>query len=226
MNSKTVLITGANRGIGLGLVRHYLDEGWNVHAVARGESSELAIFAGSHPDQLVLHQLDVTDFGAIDALAAELGQDALDVLVNNAGIYSDNQQFGALNYDDWRHVLEVNTLAPAKMAEALSQTLKADGTMVFISSIQGSIATAEGDQFIYGSSKAALNMVAKLIAAKMKERGFRVLTLHPGSVITDMNPGGKITVKDSVAGMARVIAAATPGASDIYKDYTGKALPW
>ncbi len=223
--TKTVLITGANRGIGLGFVRHYLEAGWQVEACARSESSELTAIREAH-DNIKIHKLDVADHAAIERLAALYADGALDLLISNAGVYGERQNFGELDYSAWRRVLEVNTLAPVKLAECFADKMKSNGSLVFISSKVGSIGEADQDGLIYSTSKAALNMAVKRMGVVLKGRKVRTLALHPGSVMTDMNQNGSITVPESVEGMASVINDLSTGDSGSFQDWRGKALPW
>ncbi len=226
MNS--VFITGANRGIGLGLVRHYLEAGWQVHACARKiDNNELADLAKVNT-ALKLHALDVTDHAGIDALAKTMTADSLDVVIANAGIYGgDKQNLGSIDYAAWRETLEVNTLAPMKIAEAFSGKLKRGGKVAMTSSLMGSITDASSGHYIYRSSKTALNMVAHLLAADLKAKDIAVVTLHPGWVQTDMGgEGAPVTIADSALGLARVINGLTLAQSGSFYDYQGKELPW
>src|SRR5690349_18008326 len=116
-----ILITGANRGIGLEFVRQYAEAGWRVIACCRQpqKADELLQLATQHRDMINLHMLDVSDFNQIDKLGLELAGQEIDVLLNNAGIYPDanSGSFGATNYEAWAHAFRVNTMAPFKMAE-------------------------------------------------------------------------------------------------------------
>jgi NAD(P)-dependent dehydrogenase (short-subunit alcohol dehydrogenase family) len=214
----TVLITGANRGLGLEFVRQYAGEGWRVHACCRKpeEATALRAMADARAD-LKLHALDVTDFAGIDGLARELGGTAVDVLLNNAGIFGprvrsggDRGQFlGSIDYEAWGEVLRVNTLAPLKMAESFLEQVAASEqkTIVTITSSMGSIAETEGGFYAYRSSKAAVNMVMASLARDVAGRAIKVAVFCPGWVSTDM--GGRaapVAKEDSVRGLRRLIA--------------------
>jgi len=176
--------------------------------------------------------LDVTDFAQIDALASRLSGRAIDVLINNAGVYGDKpgKGFGHLDYQAWSHSFLVNTQAPVKMAEAfLPQVQSGDKKLlVAISSLMGSMAdNSSGGSLLYRSSKAALNAAMKTLAIDLGKFSIGVLALNPGWVKTDMGgPNALIDVTESVAGMRAVIGDFTRLQSGCFVNYTGKAMPW
>ena len=225
----TVLITGANRGLGLEFCRQYAAEGWQVLACCRNPET-----AGKLTDipQVRVFPLDVSDFAQIDNLAEQLQDTAIDVLINNAGIYGDSPQrgFGHLDYADWTQTLTINTQAPVKMAEAfLPHLQRGDKKMlVSITSQMGSIAdNGSGGSILYRSSKTALNAAMKSIAIDLEDQGIGVLVLHPGWVKTDMGgPNALIDAQQSVAGMRQVIAQFTLAQSGSFLKYDGSSLPW
>ncbi len=208
----TVLITGASRGLGLEFCKQYADEGWQVLACCR--NPETADKLADIP-QVRVFPLDVSDFAQIDKLAAQLQDTAIDVLINNAGIYGDSPRrgFGQLDYAAWTQTLTINTQAPVKMAEAFLPHLQRGDKklLVSISSQMGSIAdNGSGGSIVYRTSKAALNAAMKSIAIDLADQNIGVLVLHPGWVKTDMGgPNGLIDSKESVAGMRQVIARFT-----------------
>ena len=222
-----LLITGANRGLGLGFVQQYLAAGWQIHAVARHADGALADLAKMNK-ALTLHALDVTDTRALAGLAAGLEDASLDLFINNAGIYgSDQQDYDNADAVAWTRTFAVNTIAPIHWAAALTPKVREGGTMAFLSSLMGSIADASGGLYQYRTSKAALNMAGRLLAADLAPLKIKVLLLHPGWVKTDM--GGDqapLEVTESVAGMIKVIAGFQQSASGTFHDYKGKTLPW
>lgn len=185
----TVLITGANRGIGLGLTKHYLRIGAQVTATYRSpaDSEELLALCGNY-DNLKVRQLEITDYDAVHQLSHEF--ERLDILINNAGYYGPKGiNFGFTDVEEWRKVLEVNTIAPLKLVEALYSKMKKSPVkqVACISSKVGSITeNTSGGGYIYRSSKAALNSVVKSLHNDLNEQGFTVLALHPGWVQTRM----------------------------------------
>jgi len=227
----TVLITGANRGIGLEFARQYAADGWRVHACCRRPEQATALAEALRARDGVVHRLDVTDHAAIHALDAALEEEALDVLVNNAGIIGGERQgFADLDHAMWERTIETNVFGPYRVAEALGARLAAGTNPVLanVSSLMGSIAdNTSGGRYIYRSSKTALNMVVVNLARDLADRGIAVVALHPGWVQTDM--GGTrapVAPQDSVAGMRRIIAGFTPDRSGSFLNYDGRSLPW
>lgn len=229
---KTVLITGANRGIGLEFCRQYAAAGWQVLACSRHPSDELAGLAARFPEQISMHALDVADHQQIERVARELADRPVDLLINNAGIYpdSDNKGFGHTDYAEWMQAFRINTMAPLKMAETFAPHLARgrDRTIVTLTSKMGSIAdNGGGGSYLYRSSKAAVNMVVKSLAIDLKPAGITAVVFHPGWVQTDMGgPNAMISAAQSVSGMRAVIARLTPADSGKFFGYDGQAIPW
>jgi NAD(P)-dependent dehydrogenase (short-subunit alcohol dehydrogenase family) len=229
----TVLVTGANRGLGLEFCKQYASEGWEVLACCRmpQAASELTRIAERYP-RVSVFALDVGDFAQIEQLAAQLHDTSIDVLINNAGVYGDSQgrEFGQLDYQAWTKTLAVNVQAPVKMAEAFLPHLKRGDKklLIAISSLMGSIAdNSSGGSIIYRSSKAALNAAMKSIAIELKEQTVGVLIFHPGWVKTDM--GGEnapLEATQSVAGMRQIISAFSLEQSGSFIKYDGTPMPW
>lgn len=229
----TVLITGANRGLGLEFVKQYANDDWRVIACCRNvDKAEALQQLASQYQNITLESLDVADFNQVDALARKLDGQAIDVLLNNAGVYGDkeNQGFGRLNYQLWLENLVINTQAPVKLAEALLPNLKLSGQKLIanVSSLMGSITdNGSGGSIYYRSSKAALNAAMKSLSIDLKSQDVGVLILHPGWVKTDMGgPNALIEAPESVAGMRQVIAEFSLAQSGSFLKYDGKAMPW
>lgn len=224
----TVLITGANRGIGLEFVRQYAGDGWRVHAAARNpdKANELAAL----PGEFTVHALDVTDGRQVAELAAALADEPIDLLINNAGAAGrGGSDFGRIDYDLWQETMAVNTLAPVRVAEAFAANLERGGRklLVSMSSRMGSITEMAGGALIYGASKAALNAAMKTLAADLRGRRITVVVFHPGWVRTDMGgASAPVTPEASVAGMRRVIDGLTPADSGKFLDRDGAEIPW
>lgn len=228
----TVLITGANRGIGLELAKHYAGEGWRVIATCRDpeNADALAEFAGAH-EQVGVHRLDVADASSVAALKQQLGDTPIDLLFNNAGRLGnrERQRFGHIDYDSWRAELEVNLLGPTRMVETFVDNVAAsDGKQVaVVSSSVGSLADASGGLYAYRTSKAAVNMAVRAMASDLAARGISVFTFHPGWVRTDMGgSSAPVTAKDSAAGLANVIAGLGPQDTGRFMRYDGGEMDW
>ena len=231
----TVLITGANRGIGLELARAYAERGWNVIATARkpAEAASLKAIAAGHP-RLVIEPLDVTSQRQIDALAARYAGKPVDVLINNAGISGGHQnaKFGQLSAEVYQQVHAVNVMGPVKMAEAFLPNIAASQQkkIINITSGQGSIGKTWGCCYIYRSSKAALNMMMRNISLELKPRGITVGLISPGFVKTDFTPGLNlpmmITPEESAASVIKVIDGYDLSKTGTFLEHDGSEWPW
>jgi NAD(P)-dependent dehydrogenase (short-subunit alcohol dehydrogenase family) len=228
----SVLVTGSSRGIGLEWCRQYAEAGWRVFATCRHPQAADALWAlaRSHP-RLSVHRLDVTDPESVYALRADLQDEAIDVLVNNAGVYFEKHApTAAVRYDEWLQTLAVNTLGPVRVTEALGDLVARSRRrlVVALSSHMGSIAdiATPGDT-AYRSSKAALNAAMKGLAAALGERGIGVLLLHPGWVRTRMGgPDAPLTPAQSVAAMRTLVDAFRADMSGRFLRYDGTEIPW
>jgi len=224
----TVLVTGANRGIGLEFVKAFAADGWRVHACAR--NVEKAKQVRALDGDVVCHKLDVTNGLKVASLARELAGEGIDILINNAGLRGPKASFGETDYDEWAAVLQVNTLAPLRMVERFVGLIEQSERklVVNISSVMGSIAdNSSGGEYIYRSSKAALNMVTKSLANDLAGRGITVVCFHPGWVKTDMGgEGAAITPSESVDDMRQVIDGLTADHSGKFFNYDGRPLQW
>ena len=225
-----VLITGANRGIGLEFCKQYASDGWNVIACCRNPDAagELLKLANQYNNVQIVH-LDVSDFAQIDALALQLKDEKIDVLINSAGVYARGK-FGDIDYDEWAMSFKINSMALLKMAEAFVQHVAKSQLkkMALLTSKMGSIDdNTSGESYIYRSSKTAVNMVMKNLSIDLKPYGISVVTLHPGWVQTDMGgPNGLISVQKSVTGLRRVIEDLSLEKTGQFVDYAGKAINW
>ncbi|MEE9425109.1 MAG: SDR family oxidoreductase [Methylococcales bacterium] len=230
---KTILVSGANRGIGFEFSKQYAQSGHQVLACCREpeKARALAEIAQQYPHVKLL-TLDISDGDSIHNLATELTGVAIDVLINNAAVYGDDHSkgFGQLNYHYWLDVLAVNMLAPVRVTETLLPNLLAGDSklVVAITSKMGSIAdNSSGGSLLYRSSKAGLNAAMKSLSVDLAEHGAGVLILHPGWVQTDM--GGSqalITAEQSVSGMCKLINGFSMADSGQFMDYSGKQVPW
>lgn len=229
---KNILITGANRGLGLEFTQQYLEEGHRVFAGCRNpeEAHQLQNIQKNYADSLSIIKLDVNSADDIATIKNQLHDIELDLLINNAGVYGPkNLQFGHISKQDWMHVLQTNSIAPVLISQAfIRQLLPRQGKLVFITSRMGSIGDNQaGANYMYRSSKAALNAACKSLAIDLEADGIPVLILHPGWVATDMGgPNAWIDTKQSIAGMKKIIEHATLKDSGVFYHYDGSILPW
>ena len=243
----TVLITGANRGIGLELVRQYSVRDWNIIATARdvAGATELLALAKADPD-IRIEKLDVTDHPGVDALAAKYKDQPIDVLLSNAGktprYMSAMKGAATIDYAEARNSFEINALGPAKLVSAFLPNVQksTQKKIAVISSKAGSF--AEGPQmsmmYEYRASKAALNMIIHTLGFETAKKGVVVAAISPGSVDTKPVKGelgfgtnfkqpGVIQPADSVAGIIKVIDGLTPAQNGLFLDYKdGRVIPW
>jgi len=222
----TVLVTGANRGLGLEFARQYAADGWNVIATAR--NPERADELRALPVEIA--QLDVADPASVDSLARSLEGRPIDLLINNAGIFPRVRGIEEIDFDDYTRTLVVNTVGPARVTRALLPNLRAAEmkTVVNITSRLGSIAlNGNGVFYGYRESKAALNMFTRTLANELKPEGFTCLTIHPGWVQTDMGgENASLTPTESISGIRAVIARSGPEDTGTYWSYSGEEVPW
>jgi len=241
----TVLITGANRGLGFEFAKQYAADGWNVIATARkpAAAEDLQALAQQHQN-ISVQQLDVRDLAMIDALAEKYADQPIDVLLNNAGISgspSPEQSFRRLNYELFNAFMETNAQGPLKMSEAFLKHVQASEQkkIVVITSAGGLFSEASGSSkgtYFYRASKAALNMLMIQVAADVKRRGIAVVLLNPGLVDTQhmltelnekMNLGlTLIPIEDSIAGMRKLITEKGLEESGLVYEWNGELLDY
>jgi NAD(P)-dependent dehydrogenase (short-subunit alcohol dehydrogenase family) len=228
----TVLITGATRGIGLEFVHRYLQRGAEVIATARDRTRADGLKALASPKLRVM-PLDVEDPLSISGLSELVGDEPIDLLINNAGITSSSKNLGALEAAELSRAFMVNSIAPMLVTRALLDNLRngKGRKLVHITSQLGSIANNDGgSSYGYRASKAALNQFNRSLAAELsKEIGakFTTVAVHPGWVRTDMGgPRADLSVEEAVGHMMKTIDGVTPGQSGAFLNYDGKALPW
>lgn len=219
---KHVVITGANRGIGLELARHYKTRGWRVTGVCREISSELEKVAAR-----VIEGIDVTSEVAVGLFAASLQGQTVDLLINNAGILL-KETLVELDFGSLRLQMETNAFAPFRICIALLPNLQKGSKIANITSRMGSITDNDsGGHYGYRASKAAFNALGRSLAIDLKERGIAVAQLHPGYVKTRMvNFGGLITPEESAVGLAARIESLNLENSGSFWHSNGEELPW
>jgi NAD(P)-dependent dehydrogenase (short-subunit alcohol dehydrogenase family) len=223
----TVLITGANRGLGLEFARQYAEAGWRVIATSRSLAKAEALRALT--GDITIHPLDVVDFAAVGALGRELARDSVDVLIANAGIRGPRPMTpDAIDAEGWGETFRVNSIAPLALAGALHDAVahSEQRKMVAISSRLGSMgANGNGGLYPYRASKAALNAAWRSYAIDHPE--IIAALLHPGWVRTDM--GGRealLAVEESVAGLRRVIGGLSKADTGRFYNHDGSPIPW
>jgi len=229
----TILVTGANRGLGLEFTRQYAADGWQVIAACRDPQAagDLQTLAAGSAGRIRVIGVNVADTASVRAAVAGLKEEPIDILLNNAGIGSPpGKTLGSLDYAAWLKVLDVNALGPARMAEALVENVaRSDRKLIVtVTSRMGSIAdNASGGSYPYRSSKAAVNMVVKSLSRDLAARGIACVLLHPGWVRTDMGgSGGKLSPAESITELRKLIAKLGPKDSGKFFDYDGGEIPW
>jgi len=232
------LVTGANRGIGLEFVRQYSSAGWQVVACCRepSQADELRELSTEH-STITIESLDIADPVSVAALADRYRDQAIDLLVNNAGTlgplpleeHIGRQFFGQLDYDLWADVLWTNTLGSVRLTEALVENVAASSErkIVTLSSTAGSIVESNRPAMAYTTSKAALNKAMTLIASALAPREIIVAILCPGHVKTRLGLGDAgIEISDSVSGMRRLIDSFTLEDTGTFRRFNGDVVAW
>jgi NAD(P)-dependent dehydrogenase (short-subunit alcohol dehydrogenase family) len=217
----TVLITGANRGLGLEFARQYASDGWDIIATAREPSPELEATGAR------IETLDMLDPAAVATFGERL--DKLDLLIANAGTFGPEDATGAEDARGWLETLSVNTVAPYLLAKSVLPLIEASGgKLVAISSKMGSIEdNGSGGYLAYRTSKTALNSAWRNLAIELRGRGVVAAVLHPGWVQTRMGgASAPIQPPESVAGMRTVIAGLGSKDSGGFFGYDGSPIPW
>jgi NAD(P)-dependent dehydrogenase (short-subunit alcohol dehydrogenase family) len=227
--TKTALVTGAARGIGLALCRTLRDRGRRVIAVCRHRSPELAALAGADPEVRIEEGVDVTSYEALAALERRLADVAVRIeeLICNAGILREDD-LDHLSFDEIRDQFEVNALGPLRTVRALRGSLGAGSKVALITSRMGSIAdNGSGGYYGYRMSKAALNIAGVSLAHDLAPDGVAVVILHPGYVRTDMTDRqGNIEPAEAARQLVDRIDALTAESSGRFLHANGQPLPW
>ena len=224
--SKTAVVIGASRGIGLGLVRELSSRGYSVIGTQRGSSDLDA--AASSSDTIRAVECEVTDSRSVENVRQALGGEAIDLLIVNAGVYGGREQaLSDLTQDNVADIMMTNAVGPIQTALALLPSMKEGGTIGLMTSQMGSIDDSSGGSNLYRMSKVSQNMLSRsLFEQHAKEKGVGVLSLHPGWVQTDMGGSNAPTsVDDSVRGLSDVLEAETKP-RHAFVAYDGRELPW
>jgi NAD(P)-dependent dehydrogenase (short-subunit alcohol dehydrogenase family) len=229
--TQTALIVGASRGIGLGLVGEFERRGWEVTGTARdpAKASALNEVADHSGGRVNVEAVDTADAKSVTALHNKLEGQTFDLIVVNAGVGGPQANPRTVSDEEFNHLFITNSLAPVRFAEIFIKQVKPHGGVIGLMTSQlGSVEGASaGGIELYRASKAALNSFTRSFAARHKDRGLTVLSLHPGWVKTDMGgPNADIDVATSVKGLADVVERAQKDHKDGFFNYKGETLPW
>lgn len=237
----TVLITGANRGIGLEFTRQYAEDGWTVIACCRDPdgagAADLRALAEMAGGRVSIEKMDMLDHGSIDSIAKKYTGTPIDVLLNNAGIigpvpiqdHLDAQHFGTIDYEVWDQVIRTNTFAPIKMAEAFIEHVRAGDQkkIITLSSTVGSFQEDVTPAFCYCTSKTAVTKAVQLLSEAVKTEGVIAMAFCPGHVKTRMGVGGAtVEIPDSVTGMRGLIDGFTMSDTGTFRRFNGDTVAW
>ena len=225
----SALIVGASRGLGLGLVVEHLARGWSVTATVRSRSDALDALLDEAAGRLTIETVDITDATQVAALATRLHGRRFDLLFLNAGVMAGRGLgLGEIPDADIAGIFLTNAISPVRVADMLAGTVAPGGTVAFMSSILGSVATNDdGRAELYRASKAALNSLIRSFRARHAKADFTVLALHPGVVRTGMGgPGAPLDIETSVRGLAEVLAARSGRGGQAFVDYRNEIIPW
>ena len=226
----SVLITGASRGLGLEFARQYASAGWTVHAGVRNLHQRSAI-TELHPARITCHELDVANHDQILSVAAELAEEPIDLLINNAGFWlGKNEHYGCCYEAQWMEEFQVHLFGTMAMCEAFVDQITAGNRklIINISSGNGSLTLENGiGDYPYNTSKVALNLISKGLAADLKQRGITVVCFTPGFVSTDMSgPDADLSPDESVNAMCAIIDTLGPEQTGTFLRYNGETVPW
>ena len=231
--TNTVLITGANRGLGLEFARQYAADGWQVLAACRNPRAAVALqkMTAENRGRVATLAMDVADADSVRQAAQQLASTTIELLINSAGVYgASDQAVGAVDYADWAHVLQVNTMGPLRVLEAFTAHLvRGERRLVItITSGMGSLAdNTSGGSIPYRTSKAAVNMLMRSAAIDLKERSINCVLINPGWVKTDMGgPGARLSPEHSIAAMRQLIGKLGRQDSGKFFNYDGREYPW
>ncbi|MBK8979035.1 MAG: SDR family oxidoreductase [Planctomycetes bacterium] len=230
-NFRHVVVTGANRGLGLAFTRHYLQQGSHVLASARDldAADDLTALAASHRGHATLERLDVADPASVEAFAGCLPFEEIDLLINNAGVYGGEEpRISDVDPEQLLVTLQVNAVGPLHVTKLLWPRLARNARVVHVTSLMGSISDdTSGGRYGYRMSKAALNMMVRNLGHEAAERGVVTFAIHPGWVRTDMGgPSAPLSIDESIASMVETIAQVGPERNGAFVDRDGEPLPW
>ena len=232
-----VIITGANRGLGLEFARRYAKDNWQVITINRRSSPELDALAAEHAVRII--EADLTSDASLVQAVDAIDVDAVDLLLNNAGMMGDGsfadvgldyQKFGTFNRDEWHRVYDINVCTPMALTELLVDKLQAAKrpVVVTVSSMLGSNKLNNfGNSYAYRASKSAVNSIMRSMGINLRERGITAIALHPGWVRTEL--GGDtadLSVEESVDACIRTIAGLELRDGGRFVAYSGEDMPY
>jgi NAD(P)-dependent dehydrogenase (short-subunit alcohol dehydrogenase family) len=225
------LVVGANRGIGLGVVKAFLVHGWDVVATARAPeaATDLRALAAGQPGRIEIQALDMSDPAGVDVFAATLAARTFDAVLVNAGVAGPaHRSANAATPEETGALMFVNAIAPIRLGRLLLKNIKSGtGVLGYTSSVMGSVALNAGGHELYRASKAALNSLSRGLFAEMRGRNLTLLTLHPGWVRTDMGgSGAPVRVDESARGLVDVMLKSAGSRRHAFLDYQGKEIAW
>lgn len=233
IETRTVLVTGANRGLGLEFVRQYAEAGWKVCAACRAPKAarELKELESRHAERIRVLTIDVLESKSVKDAAGTLRGEPIDLLLNNAGVGGPPaQKIGSFDYAAWAKVFDANVLGPVRMIESFVENVAKgrDKRIVTVTSRMGSIAdNSSGGSYAYRSSKAAVNAAMKSFSIDLAPRGITCVVVHPGWVRTDMGgAGGKLAPAESVKSLRALFVELSPADSGKFFNVDGEELPW
>jgi NAD(P)-dependent dehydrogenase (short-subunit alcohol dehydrogenase family) len=229
-SDKRLLLIGASRGLGFALAGEYLKRGWHVVATERNRTtSKLHDLLGSTEDRLEIETVDINYPDQVTALRARLASRKFDMLFVNAGVTNNGgKTIPEVSTDEFVRVMITNTLSPMRVIEALQDLVLPSGTIGIMSSGRGSVANNDnGQEEIYRSSKAALNMFMRSFAARHADDPRTLLLMAPGWVRTDLGgPQARLSIEESIPNLANTMDAQAGKAGLQYLDYLGRKVPW
>jgi NAD(P)-dependent dehydrogenase (short-subunit alcohol dehydrogenase family) len=227
----SMMITSANRGLGLEFARQYAADGWRIFAACRNPDAADDLHELTRTGSVTVFPMDVTDLSSVRHTAEGLNDESIDVLLNSAGITGKpGQRTGHIDYESWEQVLNVNTLGPLRVTEAFVEHVARSERklIVTITSGLGSLTdNTSGGSIPYRSSKAAVNMAMRSAAIDLAPRGIACVLVNPGWVKTDMGgPGAPLTPSESVAALKSLIATFGLAHSGKFFHYDGREYAW
>src|SRR5712664_482619 len=227
----SIMITSANRGLGLEFVRQYAADGWRIFAACRNPDAADDLHELTHAGSVTVFPMDVTDLSSVRQAAASLNSEAIDVLLNSAGIVGKpGQRTGHIDYESWEQVLNVNTMGPLRVTEAFVEHVARSERklIVTITSGLGSLTdNTSGGSIPYRSSKAAVNRAMRSAAIELAPPVIACVLVNPGWVKTDMGgPGAPLKPSESVAALKSLIATFGLAHSGTFFHYDGRESAW